>query len=135
MESAENHFGMQKLGAIARKGMTLSDLQRVQEYYNVKGKQTELVDLRAGLNDDIREAAAPAYILIVSSGVADADLLYLEQKSLHPDTKAKMRGRVVNKHARYNLCFDDESQEPDYENGKGRVVSFSDVPHTEAQRQ
>jgi hypothetical protein len=45
------------------------------------------------------------------------------------DTKAFMYGRVVNKKARYNLCFADESQEPDYEAGKGRVVHFRDVPH------
>ena len=39
-----------------------------------------------------------------------------------------MYGRVVNKHARHNLCFSFESQEPDYENKKGRIVAFDSLP-------
>ena len=39
-----------------------------------------------------------------------------------------MKGRVVNKRARYNLCFSDISQEPDYENKLGRVVAYDEVP-------
>lgn len=39
-----------------------------------------------------------------------------------------MYGRVVNKHARHNLCFADYSQDPDYQSGKGRVIAFNDVP-------
>ena len=39
-----------------------------------------------------------------------------------------MYGRVVNKHARHNLCFDEEGQVPDYESGKGRVVAWNDAP-------
>ena len=39
-----------------------------------------------------------------------------------------MYGRVVNKVARHNLCFGASSQEPDYEQGQGRIVSFDDVP-------
>lgn len=38
-----------------------------------------------------------------------------------------MYGRVVNKHARYNLCFDDLAQEPDYEDGKGRIIARDSV--------
>ena len=38
-----------------------------------------------------------------------------------------MKGRVVNKHARHNLCIDDMTQEPDYENKKGRVIHFNSV--------
>ena len=41
-----------------------------------------------------------------------------------------MYGRVVNKQARHNACFSEMSQEPDYENGKGRIVSFDSVPLT-----
>jgi hypothetical protein len=45
-----------------------------------------------------------------------------------------MYGRVVNKHARHNLCFSDFSQEPDYKNGLGRVISFNDIPITKRLR-
>ena len=41
-----------------------------------------------------------------------------------------MRGRVVNKRARYNLCYGKFSQEPDYSEGRGTVVNFKDVPLT-----
>lgn len=41
-----------------------------------------------------------------------------------------MRGRVVNKLARHNLCFSDFKQLPDYEQGKGTVIPFSEVPCT-----
>ena len=57
--------------------------------------------------------------------------LVREQKDLVWDTKAKMRGKVVNKRARHNLCFDEEKQEPDYENGKGTIVGFDEVPLTQ----
>lgn len=47
---------------------------------------------------------------------------------LEVDKKAFMKGRVVNKIARHNLCFADFSQEPDYGNKKGRVYDFKDLP-------
>ena len=46
-----------------------------------------------------------------------------------------MYGRVVNKHARWNLCFSDESCDADYENKIGTVVAFDDVPETKLLRQ
>ena len=48
-------------------------------------------------------------------------------KDLNWDKKAFMKGRVVNKLARYNLCFADFKQEPDYDEGKGRVYDFKDL--------
>jgi hypothetical protein len=43
-----------------------------------------------------------------------------------------MYGRVVNKHARYNLCYDTEAQEPSYEEGKGRIIALGTIPRTKA---
>lgn len=37
-------------------------------------------------------------------------------------------GKVLNKRKRYNLCFADFHQEPNYEEGEGRVISFRDSP-------
>ncbi len=136
-ECAENHVGMQKLGTICKKGLTLTDLKAVELYFQQQGQITELIMLGKDLDKQVN--AEDACILIVRNGVAglqgDADELYQEQANLQPDTKAKMYGRVVDKHARYNLCFDENPQEPDYDEGKGRVVQFSDAPHTEAIRQ
>lgn len=53
-----------------------------------------------------------------------------EQSQLDVDRRAFMYGRVVNKSARYNLCFAEDSQEPDYERGQGRIIAFDDVPLT-----
>jgi len=38
--------------------------------------------------------------------------MFNEHISLDVDKKAWMRGKVVNKHARWNLCFDTESRDP-----------------------
>lgn len=43
---------------------------------------------------------------------SDNNDLFNEQKNLDWDTKAYMYGRVVNKHARHNLCFGQDSQDP-----------------------
>jgi len=51
------------------------------------------------------------------------------------DKHALMRGKVVNKHARWNLCFADEDQEPEYENGKGRIVSWKHIPRVQKIRE
>ena len=39
-----------------------------------------------------------------------------------------MYGRVVNKKARYNLCFGDVNQKPNYEEGKGTIIEWKEVP-------
>ena len=61
--------------------------------------------------------------------------MYNEQNILDTDKKAFMYGRVLNKRARHNLCFGDYSQEPDYKNEKGRIISWNNVPITNKLRQ
>lgn len=34
---------------------------------------------------------------------------------------------MLNKHARYIVCFGDENQEPYYENKKGTIISYSEL--------
>jgi len=96
-------------------------------------------------------AAAPAHILVVRHGVtallcaapaaagaaaapgaaAETSEAYAaELRALPLDKKALMRGRVVNKHARWNVCFDDAAQAPDYAAGRGTVVPWAEVPLT-----
>ena len=64
-----------------------------------------------------------------------ANQLWDEHLDLKRDSKALMYGRIVNKHARHNLCFADTSQEPDYKKGKGRVMAFGDLPLTNMVRE
>ncbi|KAN0012658.1 hypothetical protein ACTFIU_007969 [Dictyostelium citrinum] len=73
-----------------------------------------------------------SYLLIVRNGlsaICNVNDFHEEQNRLEKDKKAFMYGRVVNKTARHNLCFTNgESREPEYEKGKGRIVSFNDCP-------
>jgi hypothetical protein len=87
------------------------------------------------LDNENVQTSNPAYILIVKNAVNvllddenGKKKLFDEQDVLEKDTKAFMYGRVVNKHARHNLCFSEEHQEPNYEEGKGRVYAFNEVP-------
>jgi alkylated DNA repair dioxygenase AlkB len=41
---------------------------------------------------------------------------------------AIIRGELKNKRARWNLTFGDSAQEPDYAAGRGRIVSFAELP-------
>lgn len=67
--------------------------------------------------------------LLKDEGLTKEDM-FREQAILNVDKKAFMKGRVVNKKARWNLCFDDESRDPDYENKKGRIVALDEVAIT-----
>jgi len=122
---AENHKGMQTLGAIAPSGFDHADLVLAAEWFTSHKIETTIHSLTCP-----REAS-PAYVLIAHGGVGawcKADSLLEEARSLEWDHKALMYGRVVEKRARHNLCFDTMAQEPDYGRGKGRVIPFSQVP-------
>jgi len=154
-EIAENHAGMQKIGTElpsgaasggAEAGFSFDELQRIGKQLNDSGLCVcEFIALNtpnilASVQDEEvrkKSLATDAGILILRNGVnavlgrADgADSLFTEQAKLPVDTKALMRGRVVNKQARYNLCFSDFAQDPDYAQGRGRVINFSAVPIT-----
>lgn len=118
---------MQKLGSLASDGFYPEDLRRARGWFEDRGLSCDLHrlnDLLTGVE------AEEAYFLVVKDGLTALTTgdLFQEVRGLDWDTKALMRGRVVNKRARYNLCFAHEDQEPDYGRGKGRVVSFSRVP-------
>ena len=133
-DQAENHKGMQIIGEMAEEGFDFNDIQNSFNNFKSMGCQCEIINL----NDYIDINASEAYIMIVRKGVdcilgeinKTSDDLFIEQTNLPVDKKAKMYGRIVNKHARHNLCFDEDAQEPDYNNGKGRIIAFEDVPLT-----
>ena len=87
--------------------------------------------LKGDLSDEEVSSIGIAQLLVVKRGVnafVSADELYQEQEVLEKDTKAFMYGRVVNKKARHNLCFSDYDQKADFENKKGTVINFTQVP-------
>ncbi len=129
---AENHAGMQKVGTMATSGFSLNEIQKVIDWCKENNVETNLINLGNYLPNGTNEEA---YFLHIKNGVNGflkkenfADKLFEEQSKLEKDTKAFMYGRVVNKKARYNLCFGDEDQEPNYNEGKGRIYSFDNVP-------
>lgn len=134
-DSAENHVGMEKLGSMVKEGQgfQVGELQKLCVNLETQlGIECEFFHLN-------REKEYPlASVLVLRNGV-DAILnqigktkedLFREQASLNVDKKAMMYGRVVNKNARWNLCFDEKGHEPEYEKGKGRVVAYQDIPIT-----
>ena len=133
---AENHKGMQMVGKLSDSGFTFDDLHMVAEWFISLGGRCEIIPLHKMLNEEQQAFNnSPAYILIIKNAINimlenehSADALFQEQDLLEKDSKALMYGRVVNKHARHNLCFSDEHQEPDYSQGKGTVYAFSENP-------
>ncbi|TNV77109.1 hypothetical protein FGO68_gene7981 [Halteria grandinella] len=135
-DQAENHKGMEMLGTMVDEGQgfQVEELKQIHAKLIEKGFKAELHALNT-------KPEHPAAALLVVKDFADRVLkplgknkedLFLEQARLEVDKQAFMYGRVVNKNARWNLCFDDTAQEPDYQNGKGRIYSFSSVPLTTA---
>ena len=129
-DRAENHVGMQQLGELSDCGFSYENLMEAKNWFDDKGEETHLYDLSWPLEKSDLESSE-AYILVAKAGVnaaVDPDKLFTELVSLKWDTKAFMYGRVVNKNARYNLCFGDFNQKPDYSAGKGSVYSFNKLP-------
>ena len=109
---------------------------QIQSKLNGLGLVTEMIDLNVGFE----EGFDPAKVLVIRRGAQfilgeETSGLIAENDSLTMDKKAYMKGKVVNKVARWNLCFADEDQEPNYEDGKGRVVSWSHIPKMSRIRQ
>jgi hypothetical protein len=152
-DQAENHVGMQKIGKLAEEGFSINDIKRASKKFKKLGAECIRVDLSTyakdennvdedsvdedsvdedSVDEDNTDDTPDAQLLIIRNGlsyISDPDQLYKEQFSFNWDTKAKMRGSVVNKAARHNVCYAKKSQEPDYENGKGTIVAFNDLPY------
>lgn len=150
-DCAENHAGMQKLGVAAERGFDKEALLRAKVALEEKGAVCELVALHEYLPAEATAGdtggaggaggALDAWLLVARGGLSaltstadGADALLEELRALPWDTQAKMRGRVVNKRARHNLCFADAAQEPNYAEGRGRVVAYGTVDRLRALR-
>lgn len=140
---AENHAGMEKIGEEAKSGFSYDDLTKFKTFFDDRKIETELYHLNDLLKSNSKldkkeiDKVEDAYVLVARKALVSlldndpesVNAFYDEQDELEKDTKAKMRGRVVNKQARHNLCFADFSQEADFEEGKGTIVNFLDVPY------
>lgn len=130
-DCAENHVGMEQIGSKLNKGFSKEELKTIKKYFDNKdGCITKLYSLHNLLSEDI--ICDKAYLLVIKNGLHYLNInkndLLQEQQNLVWDKKALMRGRVVNKIARHNLCFSNYSQDENYEEGKGRVYNYEDLP-------
>ena len=139
-DSGENHTGMKMLGEIADEGdgFDVGDLMRARANFEALGCECEMVDFSGMLRDlvevDIPEWSAGA-VLIIRGGAkvfGDVEEMKKEMGSFEWDKKywCSRRKKVLNKHARANVCFDVEMCEADYENGQGTIVGWDAVPET-----
>jgi len=135
-DMAENHVGMEKIGKLRNvgDGFQKEDLENIKKLMEDKGIECELISLTKRAKCDLIDDSLNAYILVVKNGVNyflennDQIEMFDEQTKLEYDKKAFMYGRVVNKKARWNLCFDKEHRDPNYEKGMGTIIGFDEVP-------
>ena len=136
-EVVENHVGMQKLGTELDEGLSGDDLEKIAQKAREMGKECEMINLRDVLPPSSKgDGVEDAKVLIIRNGSGElADDIFFEQIDLEWDQKALMRGKVKNKQARFNLCYADFDQEPDYVSKKGRVVSFDSLEYSSSLRE
>ena len=131
---AENHAKMQKIGTLHETGYSIEKLEHIQQKLQGYGLETVMVDLSSGMRSQFNGTNFDsAKVLVIRRGVQfilgeETTGLIQENDNLTMDKKALMRGKEVEKRARWNLCFADQDQEPDYKNGKGRVVAWGHIP-------
>lgn len=118
--------------ANAGEGFTMADLREIKAKFEALGCVANLHTLNT------LPEQAEAGLLVIKNAVdvllreytheETQDTLTAEQADLIWDKQAFMYGRVVNKHARWNVCYNETGHEPDYETGKGRVIAYDEVP-------
>ena len=141
-DSGENHAGMKMLGKIVEpgEGFAIHDLLRAQANFEALGCECELLDFASMLNEiagetlelNIPEGGAGA-VLIIRGGAkvfGDVEEMKKEMMSFEWDKKywCARRKKVLNKHARANVCFDEQACAANYEEGQGTIVSWDAVP-------
>ncbi len=141
-ECVENHAGMQKIGFTgeANSGFSFDDLVKAGWYFKNKNFDVEFFRLTDALPENVKSLLPQneintAYLLIIRKGMKcifneneyNNFITETEHTKNIVDKKALMRGKVVNKHARWNLCYSDLDQVADFENGKGTIVNFDKV--------
>jgi hypothetical protein len=133
-EQSENHVGMQINGTgLSSNGFTIENILEYQSILTNKGIESEYHRLDEVLED--KDGVEPAALLIIRNGISqliNVDPLYMFAEQLGYEWDKKYwdtrRQRVLNKRARYNVCYGDIGQTPDYENKKGTIISFEFTP-------
>ena len=134
-EQSENHIGMKINGnGLSEHGFSIDELKQLKKDLENKYIESEYYNLNEFLGDN-KNSVVEAGLLIIRNGVEKISNnnpyeLLKEQITLEWDKHYwdVRRKRVLNKIARYNLCYSNKSQDPDYENKMGRVISLDNTP-------
>lgn len=129
-EQSENHFGMKINGSgLANSGFSVNEMEEIKKNLKVESefyRLDEMVD---------EEGLEPAAILIVRNGLQkligeNPEKMMEEQLSFEWDKKYwdNRRKKVLNKHARYNVCFGEKSVDANFEQKQGTIIGFDRVP-------
>lgn len=136
---SENGTRMERIGTPRKAGFSVEELEDILVKLNTNEDRAEIYYLTQYIPDDVWneldkevQNKCNAAVLVIRNGAelfgVNPDELMMTLKELDWDTKKFMYGRVVNSLARSNLCFSTFSQEPDYENKKGRIYNYDDIP-------
>ena len=140
-DQGENHPGMELVGSMVPKGQGFNhhNLIQIKDKFDSHNYKTELHYLNELYkNENINKIIPKAHVLVIRQGLqyfldnqgkTQEDMLE-EMTSFTWDNKYfdTRRQKVLNKHARANVCFGSVAQEPDYPNKKGTIVSYATVP-------
>lgn len=126
---------LQKIGQKLNQGLSASNLNSAYHWFNGRNIKCECYTLDQLLPEPQLSESESAYLLIVRDGVncilnpyqLNSNDMINEQFQLNWDTTALMRGKIVNKRARYNLCYDNIAQSSNVHEGKGTIIPFSRV--------
>ena len=134
----ENHTGMEFIGSKRKKGEGW-DLERLQyakgileDMFDLEVEIYNLNDLLEGVEIKEKLQPEPAYFMLVKNFLADKvhkkflkELDSYKWDDKYFDTR---RQKVLNKHARTNVCYGNSYREPDYENKKGTIIGYKQSP-------
>tara|TARA_B110001452_G_scaffold248841_1_gene235910 strand:- start:285 stop:989 length:705 start_codon:yes stop_codon:yes gene_type:complete len=120
---------MEKNGKMAINGFDNTHFENVIKTYC--NKTIERINLNSYLQEESDNyVGKPAELLIIRNAIENAEDIYNELNNLEWDKKYYdvRRKAVLNKRARTNLCFGKNGQASNYENKKGTIVSYNNIP-------
>ena len=132
-DCGENHVGMEMIGekGVDGDGLNIDDLNNIKKYFEKENKNCELYYLNELYRDEELEYKGEiedGYLLVVRNFLGDERMRKM-MESFEWDSKYwdRRRGKVLNKRARFNVCFDFESRDSDFENGRGSIIGYDRV--------
>ena len=60
-DQAENHKGMEKYGVLSEEGITVEELNVINEWFKINGAETILIELHDLLNEDVKKIMKHVY--------------------------------------------------------------------------